>query len=117
MRYHPGKRSIVKIIHLKQFGNVLVSRPAGLEALNAIRPTLAADDNIQISFDDVLTVTPSWFDEFVTRLAQYTTGTVELLPTKNASVRVALPVLLQAHDGDEVAEIFRRALTTWAAQA
>lgn len=107
----------MKIIHLKQFGNVLVSRPAGLEALNAIRPTLAADENVQINFDDVLTVTPSWFDEFVTRLAQSTTGTVELLSTKNASVRATLPVLLQAHDGDDVADIFRRALTTWAAQA
>lgn len=107
----------MKTIRLKQFGNVLVSRPAGLEALNAIRPTLLADENIQISFDDVLTVTPSWFDEFVTRLAQSTTGSIELLPTKNASVRVALPVLVQAHDGDDVAEIFRRAMGTWAARA
>ncbi|OGY32343.1 MAG: hypothetical protein A3C02_04350 [Candidatus Andersenbacteria bacterium RIFCSPHIGHO2_02_FULL_45_11] len=97
------------IIQLKRFGTVLISRPAGLEAFNAIRPTLDPAVPIEIDFDGVLTVTPSWFDEFLTQLAEYTNGKVELLPTTNASVLATLPVLGIARE-DAVAEIVRRAL-------
>lgn len=100
----------MQIIQLKKFGRVLVSRPAGLEAFNAIRPTLHANIPVQVDFDGILTVTPSWFDEFLTNLADYTHGNVELLPTKNASVLAALPVLGSARE-DAVAEIIQRALT------
>lgn len=96
-------------IQLKRFGKVLLSRPAGLEAFNAIRPSLEKNTPIEIDFDDVITVTPSWFDEFLTNLAEYAEGQVELLPTKNASVLAALPVLAEARK-DAVAEIVKRAL-------
>ena len=52
----------MQTIELKNFGKVLVSRPAGLEAFNAIRPTLDKNASVQIDFSDVLSVTPSWFD-------------------------------------------------------
>ena len=96
-------------IELNKFGRVLVSRPAGLESFNAIRPTLSQDDTVAIDFDGVLTVTPSWLDEFLTNLADYVGGNVELLPTKNASVLAALPVLAEARK-DMVADIVKRAL-------
>ena len=96
-------------IKLRKFGRVLLSRPAGLEAFNAIRPTLDPIDRIEIDFSDVLTVTPSWFDEFLTNLADFTGGNVELLPTTNASVLAALPVLAEARE-DMVAMIVKRAL-------
>lgn len=99
----------MQTIQLKKFGSVLVSRPAGLEAFNAIRSQLKSDTPIQIDFDDVLTVTPSWLDEFLTRLADYNGGKVELLPTKNASVLATLPVLAEARK-DMVAAIVLRAL-------
>jgi|SRR3989344_2740605 len=99
----------MQTIQLKKFGKVLVSRPAGREAFNAIRPTLNAQMPVQVDFDGVLTVTPSWFDEFLTNLADYTGGKVELLPTKNASVLAALPVLGSARQ-DAVADIVQRAL-------
>jgi len=99
----------MKTIQLKKFGAVLVSRPAGLEAFNAIRSTLDSNEPVQIDFEGVLTVTPSWFDEFLTQLAAYTRGNVELLPTKNASVLAFLPVLSMARE-DDVALIIRRAL-------
>src|SRR3989344_5545196 len=99
----------MQIIQLKKFGKVLVSRPAGLEAFNAIRPTLDKHSLVKIDFEDILTVTPSWLDEFITNLADYTDGNVELLPTKNASVLATLPVLGSAR-GDAVAEIVQRAL-------
>lgn len=99
----------MQTIQLKKFGNVLVSRPAGLEAFNAIRPTLNKDEPMRIDFDDVLAVTPSWFDEFLTNLAEYAEGGVELLPTKNASVLATLPVLATARK-DKTAEIIGRFL-------
>ena len=99
----------MKTIHLKKFGTVLISRPAGLESFNAIRPMLSTDSLISIDFDGVLTVTPSWLDEFLTQLAQYVGGNVELLPTKNASVLAILPVLARARE-DFVADIAQKAL-------
>lgn len=99
-------------IQLKKFGKVLISRPMGLEAFNAIRPTLDPDTTVQIDFDDILTLTPSWFDEFLTHLAEHMEGKVELLPTNNASVRAVLPILSIARN-DIVADIVRRALEKW----
>jgi len=96
-------------IELKKFGKVLVSRPAGLEAFNAIRPSLDPDMPVEIDFDDVLTVAPSWFDEFLTQLAEYVDGKVELLPTTNVTVLAILPVI-GAEREDAVAAIVRRAL-------
>ncbi len=96
-------------IQLKKFGRVLISRPAGLEAFNAIRPTLDENESIEIDFDGVLTVTPSWFDEFLTNLTGHMGDKVELLPTKNASVLAALPVLAIARE-DVVALVVKRAL-------
>ena len=99
----------MQTIHLKRFGNVLVGRPNGQEAFNAIRPQLNQNMLVQINFDDVLTVNPSWLDEFITRLADFNHGKVELLPTNNASVRIALPVIAKERK-DYVAYIVNRAV-------
>lgn len=99
----------MQTIYLKKFGNVLISRPAGLEAFNAIRPGLKSDEQIEINFDDVLTITPSWLDEFLTQLTNFNGGKVDLLPTQNASVLATLPVLGEARQ-DLVAEVVVRAL-------
>lgn len=99
----------MQIIQLKKFGTVLISRPAGLEAFNAIRPQLNSNTTVQIDFDQVLAVTPSWLDEFLTQLTDYNGGKVELIPTKNASVLATLPVLAVARK-DFVATIVLKAL-------
>jgi hypothetical protein len=100
----------MQTIYLKKFGTVLVSRPAGLEAFQAIRPSLDASQPTAVDFDGVLTVTPSWFDEFLTNLADYFAGKVELLSTENASVRVMLPVLAKDRH-DAAAGVLQRAIT------
>jgi len=104
-----SKLHSMKTIQLKKFGNVLVSRPAGLEAFNAIRPQLDPQESIEIDFSEVLTVTPSWLDEFLTQLTEYNSGKVDLLPTKNASVLATLPTLAIARK-DFVAATVLRAL-------
>ncbi|MEK7131639.1 MAG: hypothetical protein AAB797_02820 [Patescibacteria group bacterium] len=99
----------MQTIQLKKFGSVLISRPAGLEAFNAVRPQLNPNMPIQVDFDQVLTVTPSWLDEFLTQLTNYNGGKVDLLPTKNASVLAVLPTLAIARK-DFVATTVLRAL-------
>ena len=99
----------MQTIYLKKFGKVLISRPAGLEAFKALRPTLDAHEPIRIDFGDVLAVAPSWFDEFLTNLVEYAEGEVALLPTKNASVLASLPVLITDRH-DKVTEIIQRFL-------
>lgn len=103
------KHIFMMTIELKKFGTVLVSRPAGLEAFNAIRPQLNSDTLVQINFDQVLTVTPSWLDEFLTHLTEFNGGKIELLPTKNASVLAVLPILATARK-DFVSDVVTRAL-------
>ncbi|MBI4160246.1 hypothetical protein HY504_03700 [Candidatus Wolfebacteria bacterium] len=99
----------MQTIYLKKFGKVLISRPAGLEAFKGIRPTLDKRESMQIDFGDVLAVTPSWFDEFLTNLAEYAEEDVVLLPTYNASVLAALPVLITGRQ-DKAAKIIQRFL-------
>lgn len=99
----------MKIIRVKNFGNVLVSRPAGQEAFNGIRQYLNPDETIQVDFEGILTVTPSWLDEFLTRLTDFNHGKVELLPTNNASILAALPVLAIARK-DAVADAVNKLL-------
>lgn len=98
----------MQTIYLKKFGAILVSRPAGREAFHAIRPTLHPKEKIHIDFDGVLTVTPSWFDEFLTNLVGFAESDVDLLPTDNSSFNISLPVLISAHN-DEVGEVLKRA--------
>lgn len=76
-------------ILIKKFGSTLVSRPAGKEAYLAFQPTLQSlkkNENIIVDFDEVMTLTPSWADEFLTPLLQKYEGRVKLVNTDNASV-------------------------------
>ena len=99
------------IIELKKFGTILLSRPAGREAFSAIRPQIKLEEsNVQVDFSNVFTLTPSWADEFLTLLLEYTNGRVELLPTDNSSVIATLRILVEANQGP-AADIARRFLS------
>ena len=100
----------MQTINLKKFGTVLISRPEGLEAFRAIRPSLNTSQPVAVDFEGVLTVTSGGFDEFLTNLAEHFSGRVELLPTANASVRAVLPVLAVQRD-DAAAGVLKRAMT------
>ena len=84
------------IITLSKFGTTLVSRQAGREAWAAFQPalqTIAPEENIEVSFDDVLTFSPSWADEFITPLKKKFGGRVVLRETSNPSVKATLDIL------------------------
>lgn len=82
-------------IHLKKFGELLISRPAGKEAYLAAKaytlPT--SQETIQIDFEGVKVLSPSWGDEFITALKNDFPGKVEFLHTENASVKATLKIL------------------------
>ena len=57
------------LIQVKKFGTTLSSRPAGKEAYAAYLPTLneiGDKEEVDIDFEDVLLLGPSWADEFLT---------------------------------------------------
>ena len=99
-------------IEIRKFGNILISRPSGREACQVVLAYQAPKNNnetIEIDFAGVKVLTPSWFDEFITNMAEHFSGRVELLPTDNASVRAMLPVLaMERHDA--AANVLRRAM-------
>ena len=84
------------IIHLKKFGVTLISRPAGKEAFLILQPSVEKiknNEKIEIDFEGVSVLTPSWADEFITPLSDQFKGQVILKNTKNPSVKATLETL------------------------
>lgn len=81
-------------IQLKKFGEMLISRPAGREAYLAAKAyTLPAKpEKLEIDFEGVEVLTPSWADEFITPL-QKSFPQVKLINTENPSVKATLEIL------------------------
>jgi len=83
-------------IELKKFGKVLTSRPAGKEAFAAIRPTLDSNASmVEIDFFGIISLGPSWADEFFTALKGMYKNRIKYLPTDNQSVIETLKILEQ----------------------
>ncbi len=83
-------------IYLKKFGTTLISRPAGKEAFLALQPSiknLNSNEKIEIDFEGVAVLTPSWADEFVTPLTNQYKEKIILLNTENSSVKATLETL------------------------
>lgn len=83
-------------ILVKQYGAILTSRPAGREAALAMkayqRP--GAGERIELDFEGVLAVGPSWLDEVLTALRQeYGRERVVCLPSGNPTVVESLKVI------------------------
>ncbi len=84
-------------IFLKKFGTVLTSRQAGREAFLAYQPTLASispDEKIEVDFDGVFSLAPSWADEFFRPLKEMFGRRLIFLPSNNASVKASLSMLV-----------------------
>ncbi len=84
------------IIKLNKFGTTLISRQAGREAWAAFHSTLESitpEEKIEVDFDDVLTFSPSWADEFITPLRKEFGSQVVLGKTNNPSVSATLDIL------------------------
>jgi len=87
-------------IELSKFGTTLISRELGSEAFRAFQSTLrklSDDENLEIDFVGVLTLSPSWADEFLTPLLNQLGNRLVFLPTDNLSVHATLKILGEAN--------------------
>lgn len=86
-------------IEIKKLGTVLSSRPAGKEALLAVRASLLRGiektEELELDFDGVDVLAPSWADEFVTPLSEEWGDKLRCVHTENPSVKVTLEFLKQ----------------------
>lgn len=83
-------------IRAKQYGEILSSRPAGREAALAMKslPKPAAGEKIELDFEGVISVGPSWLDEVLSALRrEFGPDRVVLLPWGNPSVIESLKVI------------------------
>lgn len=84
-------------IALRKFGKILISRPQGREAFAAIRPSLdLSEPAVEIDFDGIISLSPSWADEFFSALRNIYGERVKFLPSDNLSVAATLRVLRES---------------------
>lgn len=80
---------------------MLMSRPAGREAYLALSAYLTKgvdrQELLEIDFDGVKVLTPSWADEVITKLAQEFKN-IKLLNTQNTTVQATLKTLRDYSD-------------------
>lgn len=91
-------------IALKKFGTTLTSRQAGSEAFKALQSQLrdlSEHDTVEVDFEGVLTLSPSWADEFLTPLREQYGTRLRLLPSENLSVQATLRLLENIHKGHD----------------
>ncbi|MDO8594912.1 MAG: DUF4325 domain-containing protein [bacterium] len=87
-------------LQLEKFGKTLISRELGSEAFKALQPTLrerSKDEELEIDFSGVLTLSPSWADEFLSPLLNQLGDKLLLLPSDNLSVHATLKILQEAN--------------------
>ena len=87
-------------LQLEKFGKTLISRELGSEAFKAFQTTLRElpkDQELEIDFSGVLTLSPSWADEFLSPLLNQLDDKLVLLPSDNLSVHATLKILQEAN--------------------
>lgn len=88
-------------IEIRKFGDKLVSRPAGREAFLALGSyqlkDLPEDEIIEIDFEGVKALAPSWADEVVTKIAERFRN-VKLLNAENVTIQATLKTLREYSD-------------------
>ncbi len=87
-------------LQLGKFGKTLISRELGSEALRAFQPTLrkfSENEELEIDFSDVLTLSPSWSDEFLSPLLSLLGDRLVLLQSDNLSVQATLKILQEVN--------------------
>ena len=87
-------------LQLEKFGKTLISRELGSEAFKAFQVTLRElhkGEDLEIDFSGVLTLSPSWADEFLSPLLTELGNRLVLLSSDNLSVPATLRILEKAN--------------------
>lgn len=81
-------------LDVQNFGDVLMSRPAGKEAFSMAKAYIIShlneNEKIVLDFKNVKVLAPSWADEFITNLKAEYKNPIEFLNTENESVSQSL---------------------------
>lgn len=83
-------------IEIKKFGDILTSRPAGKEAYLSARAYILPKDSseeIILDFEGVKVLSPSWGDEFISKVMEDYPDKASFDHTENPSVRATLAIL------------------------
>ena len=83
-------------IEMKKFGILLISRPAGKEAFLAASAYLfprEASEPIELDFEGVKVLTPSWADEFVGGICKNLKNPLKIFSANNPTVTESFKVL------------------------
>jgi hypothetical protein len=85
------------VIKVSNFGDILMSRPAGREAFLMAKAyvfkEIKADETIILDFDGIKVLAPSWADEFVSRTKSEYANVVQYINTENPSVQASLKTI------------------------
>lgn len=87
-------------LKLEKFGTTLISRELGSEAFKAFQTTLRdlpQEEDLEIDFSGVLTLSPSWTDEFLSPLLAQLGDRLVLMPSDNLSVQATLKILQEVN--------------------
>lgn len=84
------------IIKLAKFGQLLISRPAGREAFLSAKAYVFKEklDVIELDFDNIKVLTPSWIGEFVNLIKEeYPSTKLVFRKSDNKTVLASLGIL------------------------
>lgn len=86
------------VVDMSSFGEILMSRPAGREAIMGasayIFDDVKSDESISLDFKNVKMLAPSWADEFITGLKTLLNNKISFFNTDNPSVKASLKTVL-----------------------
>ena len=87
------------VINVSNFGDILMSRPAGREAFLMAKAyvfkELRETDAIVLDFNEVKVLAPSWADEFISGIKSAYPNTLQYINTENPSVEASLSTVLE----------------------
>ncbi len=85
-------------IKVSNFGDILMSRPAGREAFLKAKAyvfkEIKSGDIIVLDFDNVKVLAPSWADEFISGIQKDYGNEVKYINTENPSVKASLKTVI-----------------------
>ena len=87
------------VVPVVNFGEILMSRPAGREAFLLAKAyvfkEMNKNDTIILDFDGIKVLAPSWADEFISGLKTEYSNTIEYTNIDNPSVKASLKTVLE----------------------
>ena len=86
------------VVPMINFGDFLMSRPAGREAFMMARAyvfkEIKGNEEIILDFNGIKVLAPSWADEFITGIKSEYPNNIQYLNTENPSVKASLKTIL-----------------------